>query len=119
MRKDEEAFSTYLAHSGRIIEEHGADILKTYYCKGFDKIREAVEIPIVIAGGKKMPERKALQMVYRAVKAGANGGDLGRNVFKADYPIGIMQAINSIVHEGSTLKASIELYEHLKHTRDN
>src|SRR3989338_2103640 len=87
MRDTPEEFSKYLAHSGRILQEMGADIVKTYYCDGWDKVREGIQAPIVMAGGKKVPEDQALQQTYDAINAGADGVDMGRNKFQAEYPV--------------------------------
>jgi len=52
-------------------------------------------IPVVIAGGKKIPERDALAMAYKAVDQGARGVDMGRNIFLADDPVAMVQAVAS------------------------
>ena len=44
-------------------------------------------MPIVIAGGKKLPEKEALELCYKAVNDGAAGVDMGRNVFQSESPL--------------------------------
>ena len=44
-------------------------------------------VPLVIAGGKKLPELDALQMAYQAINEGAAGVDMGRNIFQCEAPM--------------------------------
>jgi putative autoinducer-2 (AI-2) aldolase len=89
-------------------------MVKTYFCEGFEKVVESCPVPIVIAGGKKIPEKDALQMAYEAVQAGASGVDMGRNIFQADAPLAMVRAVRSIVQEDATAAAAFELYNDLK-----
>ncbi len=62
----------------------GAQIIKTYYVeKGFERIVAGCPVPIVIAGGKKLPERETLEMCWQAINQGASGVDMGRNIFQS------------------------------------
>ena len=87
--------------------------VKTYYCENFNKVREGIQVPIVIAGGKKVPETEALKYTYDSIQAGAEGVDMGRNIFQAENPISMIQAIKKIVHEGKTDKEAYEFYKKL------
>ena len=71
-------------------------------------------MPIVIAGGKKLPELDALEMAYQAIDQGAHGVDMGRNIFQSDCPAGMAQAIGKVVHEGYTAKQAYEVYQEVK-----
>tara|TARA_B100000686_G_scaffold351675_1_gene451109 strand:- start:2513 stop:3364 length:852 start_codon:yes stop_codon:yes gene_type:complete len=104
----------YFAHAGRIIQENGADIVKTYYVEDFEQVRNGIQTPIVIAGGKKIPEKAALQFTEQAIAAGADGVDMGRNIFQAEDPVGMIQAVKSVVHEGLS---STEVYENMNQVR--
>lgn len=112
--KEMERTTRYFLLATRIIAELGAQIIKTYYCEGFEKITVACPVPIVIAGGKKVPEEKALEIAYRAIQEGAAGVDMGRNVFQAENPKAMIRAIRSVVHEGYNGKQAFELYNSLK-----
>lgn len=103
----------YFAHAGRIIQENGANIVKTYFCENFEKVREGIQVPIVIAGGKKVPEKEALKYTYNSIKAGAEGVDMGRNIFQAENPVAMINAIKKIVHENKTAEEAYEFYERL------
>ncbi|WP_409967278.1 3-hydroxy-5-phosphonooxypentane-2,4-dione thiolase [Bengtsoniella intestinalis] len=98
----------------RVVAENGANIVKSYYCDGFERVAAACPVPIVIAGGKKLPELEALEMAYRAIAEGAHGVDMGRNIFQSDSPAGMAQAIGKIVHEGYTPTQAFEVYETVK-----
>ena len=99
----------YLSLASRMAAELGAHIVKTYYCPDFEKVVETCPVPIVIAGGKKIPEKDSLQMAYDAIQAGAIGVDMGRNVFQSEDPVGMIKAVNAIVHKKYTPKEAYEL----------
>ncbi|HLD83145.1 MAG TPA: 3-hydroxy-5-phosphonooxypentane-2,4-dione thiolase [Candidatus Omnitrophota bacterium] len=102
----------YLSLACRIAAELGAHMVKTYYCeKDFDTVVEGCPVPIVIAGGKKIPEKDALQMAYNAINEGAIGVDMGRNIFQSDSPVGMIRAVRAIVHENKSVDKAYEIYE--------
>ena len=100
----------YLGLACRMAAEIGAHFVKTYYCEDFYKVVEGCPVPIVMAGGKKIPERDALQMTENAVKEGASGVDMGRNIFQSDNPVGMIKAIKAVVHKGASVDEAYELY---------
>ncbi|MBU4149628.1 MAG: 3-hydroxy-5-phosphonooxypentane-2,4-dione thiolase [Candidatus Omnitrophica bacterium] len=89
----------YLSLACRIAAELGAHMVKTYYCEDFEKIVKTCPVPIVIAGGKKIPEKDALKLAYDAVNEGAVGVDMGRNIFQSKDPVGMIKAVRDIVHK--------------------
>jgi putative autoinducer-2 (AI-2) aldolase len=103
----------YLKHAARVLSENGADIVKTYYCDGFEEVVEACLAPIVIAGGTKRPTLEALEFTHNAVKAGAVGVDMGRNIFQNENPVAMIRAVRSIVHENATVADAHDLYKRL------
>jgi putative autoinducer-2 (AI-2) aldolase len=101
----------YIRLACRICAELGAQFVKTYYVdEDFDSVTASCPVPIVMAGGKKLPELDALTMAHRAVSEGASGVDMGRNIFQSDNPIGMMQAVVAVVHEGTTPEQALEIY---------
>jgi len=100
----------YLGLCTRIAAELGAHIVKTYYCEGFEKVVEGCPVPIVIAGGKKLSEREALQLTYDSIHAGAVGVDMGRNIFQSENPVAMIKAVRSIVHEKSSAEAAFDTF---------
>ncbi len=97
----------------RILAETGAHIIKTYFCDGFENVVAQCPVPIVIAGGKKLPELDALDMAYRAIQCGAKGVDMGRNIFQSQSPEGMAAAIQKVVHENYTPKEAFEVYNEI------
>ncbi len=105
----------YLAMGARVIAENGAQVVKTYFCtEGFEKVTAACPVPIVIAGGKKLPELDALKMAYTAIDQGAMGVDMGRNIFQAENPVAMIQAVRGVVHDNMKPEAAFEMYNDLK-----
>ncbi|MDR9828798.1 3-hydroxy-5-phosphonooxypentane-2,4-dione thiolase [Vibrio sp. FNV 38] len=109
--KEMERTTRYFMLATRVLAELGAHIVKTYYCDDFEKVVAACPVPIVVAGGKKLPELDALDLAYRAIQSGAAGVDMGRNVFQADNPVAMIQAINKVVHEGFTPHQALDFYQ--------
>lgn len=102
----------YLGLASRMCAELGAQVVKTYYCDdGFARVTAGCPVPIVMAGGKKLPELVALTMAYRAIQEGASGVDMGRNIFQSDAPVAMLQAVRTVVHEGYTPNLALEVYE--------
>jgi putative autoinducer-2 (AI-2) aldolase len=99
----------YLRLATRICAELGAHVVKTYYCaEDFDTVAAACPVPLVMAGGKKLPELEALTMAYQAVEAGAAGVDMGRNIFQSDYPEAMIRAVAAVVHESAKPEEAYE-----------
>jgi len=104
----------YLRLACRIIAELGAQYVKTYYVsEGFETVTAACPVPIVMAGGKKLPERDALTMAYNAIQQGAAGVDMGRNIFQSDSPMAMIAAVHAIVHKKLTPTEGFEMYKSL------
>ncbi len=111
--KDMARDSRYFGLASRICAENGANIVKTYYCDGFANVVSACPVPVVIAGGKKLPELEALELCYMAINDGAAGVDMGRNVFQSENPVAMIQAVSGVVHDGLTPAQGFELFTEL------
>ncbi len=107
--REMERDARYLGLACRIAAELGARMVKTYYCQDFEKVVGGCPVPVIIAGGKKVPEREALQLAYSAVSKGAAGVDMGRNIFQSSDPVGMIRAVRAIVHDGSTVDEAAKL----------
>jgi 3-hydroxy-5-phosphonooxypentane-2,4-dione thiolase len=105
--------SRYLALACRIAAELGAHIVKTYHCPDFNKVVEGCPVPVIIAGGKKLAEREALQLTFDALRDGASGVDMGRNIWQSDNPVAMIKAVRAIVHENSTVKEAYDHYSNI------
>ena len=101
----------YLRLATRICAELGAHVVKTYYCdQDFDTVAAACPVPLVMAGGKKLPELDALTMAYRAVEEGAAGVDMGRNIFQSDQPTAMIRAVGAVVHQSLKPQAAYDQF---------
>jgi putative autoinducer-2 (AI-2) aldolase len=109
--KDMERTSRFFKLATRIVAEMGAHIIKTYYCEDFEEVVAACPVPIVVAGGKKLPEDEALTLAYKSIAGGAKGLDMGRNIFQSTHPVEMSAAIAKIVHEGFTDKEALEFFQ--------
>ena len=105
----------YFRLATRIMAELGAHMVKCYFTDTeFDTVTSCCPVPIVIAGGKKLPEKEAMEMAWNAIDQGANGVDMGRNIFQSDAPIPMVRAVRSIVHERATVEQAWTMYNDLK-----
>ena len=105
----------YLRLACRICAELGAHVVKTYYVpEGFETVTASCPVPIVMAGGKKLPELEALRMAHRAILEGAAGVDMGRNIFQSEAPAAMIQAVRKVVHESVRPEEAHDYYLSLK-----
>ena len=113
--KDMARDARYFGLATRIAAEIGAQYVKSYYIEpGFERVVAGCPVPIVIAGGKKLPEPDALDMAYKSIDQGAAGVDMGRNIFQSDSPIAMIQAVSKVVHELEKPDKAYQMYQDLK-----
>ncbi len=112
--KDMVRDARYLGMATRVCAEIGCQFVKTYYCEGFEDVTAGCPVPIVVAGGKKIPEKDALELCYNSVNEGAAGVDMGRNIFQAECPISMLKAVRAVVHDDETVDNAYQMYCDLK-----
>lgn len=113
--KDMARDARYFRLATRICAELGAQYIKSYYIEeGFETVTASCPVPIVMAGGKKIPELDALTMASRAVQEGAAGVDMGRNIFQSDAPVAMLHAVRAVVHDNEPPEKALELYNTIK-----
>ncbi len=112
--KDMARDSRYFGLASRVCAENGASIVKTYYTEGFENVVAACPVPVVIAGGKKLPELEALELCHKAIQCGAAGVDMGRNVFQSEAPLAMMKAVKEVVHNNATPAEGLDVFNTVK-----
>lgn len=100
----------YLGLACRIAAELGAHVVKSYYCDNFEQVVEGCPVPLIIAGGKKLPEVDALKLSYDAIHHGASGVDMGRNIWQSDWPVAMIKAVKAIVHKSADVKEAYGIF---------
>lgn len=109
--KDMARDARYFSLASRIAAEMGAQFIKTYFVEqGFEKVTASCPVPIVIAGGKKLPELQALEMCWQAIDQGASGVDMGRNIFQSSAPLAMIKAVKKVVHEHMSAKHAYQFW---------
>jgi putative autoinducer-2 (AI-2) aldolase len=103
----------YLGLACRIAAELGASFVKTYYCEEFEQVVGGCPVPVVVAGGKKLEEREALQLAHDAVSRGAVGVDMGRNIFQSRAPVAMIRAVRAVVQERKSAAEAFDLFRRL------
>ncbi|HHT9153750.1 MAG TPA: 3-hydroxy-5-phosphonooxypentane-2,4-dione thiolase [Candidatus Hypogeohydataceae bacterium YC40] len=118
-RELEKRDARYLALCCRIAAELGARVVKTYWCENFEKVTNSCPVPVVMAGGPKVPsEKEVLEFVYDGMQKGAIGVNLGRNVWQNEHPIAMIKALRAIIHENATAREAFEMYNGIKSGRE-
>jgi len=118
--KDMARDARYFRLATRICAELGAHYIKSYYVdEGFETVTASCPVPIVMAGGKKIPELDALRMAYNAVQQGAAGVDMGRNIFQSESPVAMLQAVRAVVHDNETPEKALDLFHTLKNQQSD
>jgi putative autoinducer-2 (AI-2) aldolase len=112
--REMERNARYMRLACRICAELGSTYVKTYYvAEGFETVTASCPVPVVIAGGKKLPELEALRMAWRATEEGALGVDMGRNIFQSESAQAMIQAIRQVVHKRERPERAYDLYRTL------
>lgn len=118
--KDLTRDARYLRLATRIIAELGAQMVKTYYCEeDFESVTASCPVPVIMAGGKKLPVLEALTMAHNAINQGAAGVDMGRNIFQRQDPTAMIQAVRAVVHGNVKPAEAVEMYTELSGGRED
>ncbi len=106
-------FRTLANHqlAARFGSEYGADLLKTPYCDRFEEVVRSCFTPIVVPGGSKMTAKQLLTMVYNAMRAGAIGCAVGRNIWGAADPTKMTAALAAIIHGAAGVDEAMRMLE--------
>jgi putative autoinducer-2 (AI-2) aldolase len=105
----------YLALCCRICAEHGADLVKTYWCEDFEKVVEGCPVPVVMAGGPKTETtRQVFEFVHDGIQRGAVGINLGRNVWQSDHPVAVAKGLRAIVHRDASVDEATDIFQGAK-----
>jgi putative autoinducer-2 (AI-2) aldolase len=100
----------YLGLACRVAAELGAHVVKTYYCDNFEQVVEGCPVPLIIAGGKKLPEPEALKLAHDSITQGASGVDMGRNIWQSDWPVAMVKAVKAMVHANADYKEAYGIF---------
>lgn len=116
IRRDDTTFYTPedIALCARMVDDIGVDIVKVPYTgtiESFAHVVEGCSIPVLIAGGEKLTTTEdVLTMVSHALQAGARGISIGRNIFSAEHPIELLDALELLIHKNASLRSATILY---------
>ena len=111
---DLERYGDLVSHCARVSFELGADIIKTQYTGSIDTFKKVVESaggkPVIIAGGNKINVKLLFYMVEDAMRAGASGVSIGRNVFNRNDSDRIILCLQKLIFEDISASDALELY---------
>ncbi|GIF47590.1 2-amino-3,7-dideoxy-D-threo-hept-6-ulosonate synthase [Asanoa ferruginea] len=106
-----------LAHAATLAADLGADVVKVDYAGTPELMADAVRgcpIPVIVAGGARAADADAvLAYVCDALRGGAAGVAMGRNVFQADQPGLMASRIARLVHESPQVPEQYDIEDRL------
>lgn len=95
--------------------ELGADVIKadpTEDVSDYHRVIEvAGDIPVLVRGGGKVPDREILERTKEVIGQGAAGIVYGRNIIHHDTPAKMTQALMAVVHEEVSVSEAMEILE--------
>ena len=91
-----------ISELGHVMAELGADLIKCFYTgDNFQEVVDNTPIPVFTIGAEKLDTDLAvLQKAYDSVTRGARGIILGRNIFMAQNPKKLIDALNEGMNNG-------------------
>ena len=108
--KEMDRDARYLGLACRVAAELGAHVVKTYYCDDFEQVVQGCPVPLIVAGGKKLPELDALKLAHDSITHGAAGVDMGRNIWQSDHPVPMIRAVRAVVHKSVDAKEAYDTF---------
>ena len=104
-----------IAYAARQALELGADVSKVKYPGSSEAMEQVVGMAgrtrVIISGGSKRSDREFLQNVKTAIDAGAAGLAVGRNVFQREHPERILDALEQVIFEESSVDTALAAAE--------
>jgi 2-amino-4,5-dihydroxy-6-oxo-7-(phosphooxy)heptanoate synthase len=92
-----------VAHAITIAADLGADIVKSLYVgspAAMADVARSVSVPVIVAGGPRQDGPAVLAYVTEALRGGAAGVAMGRNVFQAPDPGAMTRQLCGVIHPG-------------------
>lgn len=97
------------AWAARVAQELGADIVKVANpgsVDGMSEVTAQCQVPVVVAGGSQTTVAGLFHSIESALKGGAAGTAIGRNVTSNPDPYAMQRAILEMVHENSPAESA-------------
>lgn len=99
--------------AARYAADEGADIVKVNYTGDTESFRKVVKycpVPVIIAGGESGgSDRDVLKMIEDAMKAGAKGICIGRNIWNRKNTCMMVKAAASIVKDNLAAEKALKI----------
>ncbi|MDD4011620.1 MAG: hypothetical protein PHI83_05705 [Sphaerochaetaceae bacterium] len=85
----------FITDGARMASEIGADMIKAFYCDGFEKVVANCPVPIILAGGPKGAD--IVEVARGIVEKGAVGFAFGRNLFQDPDPKSLIKKLDEVL----------------------
>jgi class I fructose-bisphosphate aldolase len=100
-----------ISYAARQALELGADVAKVKYPGSKDAMRTVIEMSgdmdVIMSGGSKRSDREFLESVKSMIDAGGSGLAVGRNIFQRENPRHILDALEEIIYEESSVDSAL------------
>lgn len=101
-----------VSHAVAVAVGLGADLVKTYALESdaeMLRLTASCPVPILVAGGpRRGTEKELLEFVDTALRGGAAGIAMGRNIFESDSPAEMTRRLARLVHGDVPPRAPVE-----------
>src|SRR5579875_2085158 len=101
----------YLLRNARLCAELGADIVKVNWsgdAASFGRIVEATRRPVIVAGGPVVSDEELLTRMEQAVRVGAIGCSVGRNIFEHRSPRAMTRALCRVIRDRWSARQALD-----------
>ena len=104
-----------IAYAARQALELGADVAKVKYPGSREAMEHVVEMSgdmkVIMSGGSKTSDREFLESVKAVIDAGGAGLAVGRNIFQRENPRYILDALEEVIFEESSVDTALAAAE--------
>lgn len=103
-----------IAAAARIGVELGADVIKTRLTGTEDDrlVIEQAKKPVLVLGGPPTNDKESFfSFIEHSIQIGAKGVAIGRNIWGDKHPLGMIKALNAIVHQNQSAKEALKIYQ--------
>ncbi|MFB6166607.1 MAG: class I fructose-bisphosphate aldolase [Haloarculaceae archaeon] len=104
-----------IAYAARLGLELGADVAKVKYPGSQEAMEQTVRMAgktkVVMSGGSKRSDEEFLSNVKSVIDAGGVGLAVGRNVWQRDNPTRILDALEKVIFEETSVEEALDAAE--------
>ena len=76
------------------------------------QIIEKTKKPVLVLGGPCTTDKESFfSFIEHTIQVGAKGVAIGRNIWGDEHPLGMVKALEQIIHHGQSAKEALNIYQ--------